>query len=190
MSRGLFRYWFATINNPGPDPEATLASLGATWYTGQLEEGENKTPHIQAVLYYKSQIRGTNFKEIPGWFRGFPQSDLTRCLRYCTKTQGRLAGPYSNKPESSGNTKLRCDYDLVVSYAKDGDFKKIDSRSLVCHMGNLLKISSTFSTGCPNPEVRGYWIRGGPGTGKSHYSRETFGPDIFSKAQTKWFDGY
>lgn len=39
-------------------------------------------------------------------------------------------------------------------------------------------------------DVRGIWIWGGPGTGKSHHARHAFGDSIYLKAQNKWFDGY
>lgn len=59
-------------------------------------------------------------------------------------------------------------------------------------MGNILKVTSAFSAqGIDVDEVRGYWIQGKPGYGKSHYAREVFTDGgLFSKAQNKWWDGY
>ena len=37
--------------------------------------------------------------------------------------------------------------------------------------------------------VRGVWIWGEPGTGKTHYAREKY-PNCYIKAQNKWWDGY
>lgn len=37
--------------------------------------------------------------------------------------------------------------------------------------------------------VRGTWVHGVPGSGKSHYARTNF-PGFYLKNQTKWFDGY
>lgn len=40
-----------------------------------------------------------------------------------------------------------------------------------------------------HPNVRGIWVVGQPGVGKSHMVRNMY-PDAYIKDQTKWFDGY
>ncbi|KAG9391898.1 Geminivirus Rep catalytic domain [Carpediemonas membranifera] len=39
-------------------------------------------------------------------------------------------------------------------------------------------------------DVRGVWIWGEPGVGKSHAARHEYGESLFIKAQNKWWDGY
>ncbi|AYP28764.1 MAG: helicase [Circoviridae sp.] len=39
------------------------------------------------------------------------------------------------------------------------------------------------------PGVRGIWVYGPPNTGKSHYVRH-LEPELYLKAQNKWWDGY
>lgn len=54
----------------------------------------------------------------------------------------------------------------------------------------LFKLHSGNSIGTDN--IRGIWINGPPGIGKSYFVRNFFskyGP-IFIKPQNKWFDGY
>lgn len=57
-------------------------------------------------------------------------------------------------------------------------------------MGNLLKITAALSDSKGRDRVRGVWIVGEPGLGKSHYARSRYGDDIYLKAFNKWWDGY
>ncbi len=99
------RIWCFTINNPDEKEESHLSHQNflsdiksLTW---QVEEGKEKTPHIQGVIQFKNQI---NFKQVKNKLptahieicRNFPASKI-----YCQKEEGRIRGPFfhpSNKP--------------------------------------------------------------------------------------------
>lgn len=60
---------------------------------------------------------------------------------------------------------------------------------LVKHFGNIQKLQSHFSVAEDVGAVRGIWIVGDPGCGKSYFARRYF-PSIYVKSQNKWWDGY
>ncbi len=54
---------------------------------------------------------------------------------------------------------------------------------------DFMKLKDQQQLTVESDKVRGTWIHGLPGVGKSRYARDNF-TDIFNKAQSKWFDGY
>ena len=64
------RSYIGTLNNPEGSPEEYLAAAYATskftYVGGQLEEGENKVPHIQFYLHCTKPMRLTQVKATVG----------------------------------------------------------------------------------------------------------------------------
>ncbi len=92
------RIWCFTINNPDEKIQSHLSQQiflnGIRSMVWQIEEGENKTPHIQGVIQLKSQMTfDTIKKKLPGAHievcRNFNASK-----HYCQKSNGRISGPY------------------------------------------------------------------------------------------------
>lgn len=185
---GTFRWWMLTWNNPSEDWKKDLSSFQADYAIGQLEKGEQETIHIQGCLYFTKAIRATHFKDFPCWLKGISTRDAENVIRYCKKNQTRLDGPFEcgEAPKSIRETK---DWDLAKELAITGRLKEVQSSILIPHFTNLQKISGYFTKPCQTADVRGVWIYGPPGAGKSHYARENFGIP-YIKAQNKWFDGY
>ena len=93
------RMFIATLNNPAIDTEDYLAAWFATkkfaFVTGQLEKGENGTPHVQYFLHAKEPTRITALKK----FCKKSHFDAVKVNNgaddYCNKEETRLEGPWS-----------------------------------------------------------------------------------------------
>lgn len=90
------RTFICTWNNPEEEPDVLLErihnTLKAVYTVGQLEKGENGTPHIQFAINFKSPVRGTKFKKWPvHWEKARRDSDV---YAYVSKEETRVSGPW------------------------------------------------------------------------------------------------
>lgn len=95
-----YRGWCLTINNPDvtkyPETLENLFSKEDMEYiVAQLEEGKEKTPHIQMYLHFQNQKAFSTVKKL------FPTAHIEKARGspeqnkvYCTKEEGRLQGPW------------------------------------------------------------------------------------------------
>ncbi len=92
------RIWCFTINNPDEKEESHLSHpeflTGVQTMIWQVEEGVEKTPHIQGVMQFKNQATFNQVKnKLPTAHieicRNFPASKT-----YCQKETGRIRGPF------------------------------------------------------------------------------------------------
>lgn len=65
----------------------------------------------------------------------------------------------------------------------------IPSHIKVQHYGNLQKIAKDNIQLKDSDDVRGVWIWGEAGVGKSRKAREDY-PNFYPKLANKWWDGY
>lgn len=110
---------------------------------------------------------------------------------YCMKEDTRLDGPweYGIKPVKRNS---KADWEAVYEEAKKGNFDAIPADIKVKHYGNLCRIAKDHIVVHDAEDVRGIWIWGKSGIGKSRYARELAAPygSFFPKWCNKWFDGY
>lgn len=73
--------------------------------------------------------------------------------------------------------------------AKDGKFDEIPADIKVKHYANLQKIKKDNLIIVDKDHLRGIWIHGPAGIGKSRKAREDY-PEFYPKLCNKWWDGY
>lgn len=90
---------------------------------------------------------------------------------YCMKEETRVEGPweFGEKPIERNNKK---DWEKVFEEAKMGNFDKIPADIKVRHWGNLNQIKKDHLKPEDKDHLRGVWIYGEAGVGKSRYARE------------------
>ena len=73
--------------------------------------------------------------------------------------------------------------------ARNGNFAAIPDDIKVKHYANLQKIKKDNIQIVDKDHLRGVWIWGESGVGKSRKAREDY-PDAYPKLCNKWWDGY
>lgn len=199
------RWWFFTWNNPPALDNTALKAFfdttKANYLFGQLEQGESGTPHFQFIAYYERKVRYTTFKEAYPTIHFEKCADVDESHDYCSKEEGRLDGPWTlgSKPF---NPSSASDWERIYQLAKENRFEEIPAMLLVKHYNNLMKIAGAHARGTPTNHLRGIWIQGTSGQGKSCLARllagstfdkatSTFSQaDYYTKQANKWWDGY
>ena len=84
------RTWLCTLNNPSITLEEVHRRTEAAYTVGQMEQGDNGTPHLQFVQNFKNPVRLAHFKKC------LPQAHCEPVLvdngadKYCMKQRQGL----------------------------------------------------------------------------------------------------
>lgn len=93
------RTWFFTYNNPDLTWSQLSQLLGdgrnLVKLVGQKERGENGTEHFQGVVQYRHQVAFKTLKALDSAIHWEGCHNLKAALRYVTKTDTRVDGPWS-----------------------------------------------------------------------------------------------
>lgn len=186
--------WCFTLNNYVPEDEVALASLRCDYLIYGREIGEEGTPHLQGYVQMPKKLRLTGLKKILPRAHWEPaKGDQPSNREYCSKEGdfvergeprvGRRGAPTQEERQRK-NKRLR-DTDLN-DLVDSGEISIMDVRKLKNARLDLAQEKPAFAAS----DVRGLWIWGPPGVGKSRKAREDYGDDVYLKAQNKWWDGY
>jgi len=104
------------------------------------------------------------------------------------KEETRIDGPweYGVKPVKR-NSKV--DWEEVKQKAINGNIEDIPADIYVKHYRNLVQIKKDHMTTTDSDNLRGLWIWGKSGIGKSAMARADH-PSSYPKLCNKWWDGY
>lgn len=147
------------------------------------------TPHAQGYVQFRTMVSFQAMrKALPcahiAQAKGTPKQNQ----EYCTK-DGQ-AEEFGEPPKGSGS---RTDLQQCVDLLKEGATMQKLAEECPCQVvkfgRGLRDLKLLLAKPYTHHDVRGTWIWGPPGTGKSHTARKQF-PDAFIKPQNKWWDGY
>lgn len=185
------RGWVFTANNYDDASEARISLAGAQYHVYGREVGESGTPHLQGYLYFPQPKSHKQLKGLlPGFFLENRKGTHSQARDYCIKdgdyvevgTPPQKNGGDTMVERAARNKRLR--EIPLVSLVETGEICITQVRKLKNARMDLDQELMSFTA----EGVRGLWIHGPPGTGKSHEARQY--DDVYIKAQNKWFDGY
>lgn len=164
----------------------------AVYVVGQLEMGlHEQRLHIQAYANY------ANGKVLGGMKKYCKEMHLEVCKnasaseKYCMKVDTRVEGPIEHgvKPVQRNS---KDDWDEVLQKAREGRFEEIPSSILVQNYGNISKLYKDNLKVQDSDHLRGIFIWGKSGIGKSTLARELFIDKYttYTKQHNKWWDSY
>lgn len=132
------RNWLCTLNNPEVAAqdylEAWFTKAKAKYVVGQLEKGEEGTPHIQYFLNFKEPVRLAQLKKHCTRSHFEEVKINNGAHTYCMKEDTRLEGPFEfgEKPVQRNS---KTDWEEVKANAKAGNLDKVPADVFVKHYG-------------------------------------------------------
>ncbi len=186
------RAYVFTINNYSEVDEKQVQSLDCQYVVYGREIGTEGTPHLQGYVYFKNQRSMKSIsRQLPGAHIEARMGTHEQAAEYCKKD-----GDYveiGTPPQQNGGDSIEERMKLNKRLRSESYHTLLDTGELsIYQVPNLKRARLILAQEGPCLEtgsVRGIWIHGPPGTGKSHSARSLYG-EYYNKAQNKWFDGY
>lgn len=179
-----------TINNYTRREELDVKEVDCDYLVYGREVGESGTPHLQGFLRFRNARTFTSVSKLLPRAHVEIARNVQASIEYCKK--GGDFFEKGDQPQQSGGDPL------AVRAARNKRLREVSLDELVMSgelsilqvpaIKKARLILAQESLPYEHEDVRGLWIHGPPGVGKSHMAREF--NDVYPKAQNKWFDGY
>jgi len=182
-----------------PQCEATKEELlqwlclidNVTEYVICREKHEDGNNHLHAHVKFETGIMKKNFRvfDLPSYTGHYePTKSRAAAIRYCKKDGDFITNLNEETILSPQNKRAKFVHDVlkkksVTQMIEDGDIHFAQAKAATYAKQLLGKHYE--HTG-----VRGVWIQGRPGVGKTHKARNDYGDDLYIKPMNKWWDGY
>lgn len=147
-------------------------------------------PHLHAFIRYEKRVDfNPKLWDIAGHHGNYqPAKSWQAVLGYCKKGGNFIA---NIDTESAKSKKAARNLELLTEQPK----QLIDSGSIgVFQLSSLIKARASYTLlydAITTDDVRGVWVTGLSGAGKSHFVRSRHpANELFLKSQNKWWDGY
>lgn len=185
------RGWTWTLNNPTEAEEESIRALDVQYVVyGKETAPETGTPHLQGYVYVGTSVKSLAQMKIliPRAHLEVTKGTAMENRTYCIKDgdyfeKGRLpTGKKTRKRKEQNRLLLE---KPVLELVEEGEVSVYSVPRLVKARQMIANMKSQETA----EGVRGVWIHGPPGTGKSHHARTEY-PLAYIKSQNKWFDGY
>lgn len=180
--------WCFTLNHHTSDDETYLQQVECLYLVYGREVAESGTPHLQGFFTFKKMQRLSGVKKLlPRAHFEVAKGTSVQASDYCKKD-----GDFFEKGEPPTQGK-RSDLEEYCNRIKKGENVVAISIDLsVCyvrHSRGLRDFALLSQKPYTHHDVRGKWIYGPPGSGKTRSVHWDY-PSLFIKGQNKWFDGY
>lgn len=182
------RRWVFTLNNYSENDLLEIRSWKTTYTIYGREVGENGTPHLQGFVVFSKAQRLSACKKLHHrchW--EVARGTSLQAADYCKKD-----GDYFESGTFPGSQGRRNDLERAIeTLKKDGlaSVAKHHTSVFVKYSRGLRDASLFLQAPYEHHDVRGIWVWGPPGSGKS-YSVRSLSDSVYLKDQNKWWDGY
>lgn len=168
--------------------QALPVSSSIVEYVIAQEDHQDGTKHLHAFLKYEKKVQFSATKwDIADFHGNYQQArSWVAVERYCKKGGNYISNIcLESAAQKKGKKNLQILTEDLRDLVADGVIHALQLPQAV----KARAIYSLLGDPYQHHDIRGVWIYGPPGVGKSRHVRDRH-PDCFIKSQSKWWDGY